>query len=346
MPRKACVTELFVNLLIDESLTYALIFHGFKAAKLSAYLIALYVSVQISPNPQLSHTSIHPTTFDMNYSGLGVLENLPPEVRAMIFEFAVTWSSDDTYGNSISEIEDKRRNLIKPGLQDNASSQLYRELQAAWSRVSVIRVAARHIQDLEQYLRREDDLAHCSRNIGAVHMAHPHFSDTDCSNCFKALRQCHKNLGIPAKGLCVVVAYRDVRYRDPFGCGILFDEPSWLDIRRRVPKNAHGAPLSIEIIMGDRAGSVENLDRACATTEDLLRQSLTKALSSCEVRYPKRTPIRIRGEEQRMAHLRSIINDGINKVENVSAYLRKRQLPLIAEAMNFWSEDDSKVEAD
>ncbi|CAC9895634.1 unnamed protein product [Aureobasidium pullulans] len=98
--------------------------------------------------------------------------------------------------------------------------------------------------------------------------------------------------------------------------------------------------------MGDRAGSVENLDRACATTEDLLRQSLTKALSSCEVRYPKRTPIRIRGEEQRMAHLRSIINDGINKVENVSAYLRKRQLPLIAEAMNFWSEDDSKVEAD
>ncbi|THW99191.1 hypothetical protein D6D13_10258 [Aureobasidium pullulans] len=93
--------------------------------------------------------------------------------------------------------------------------------------------------------------------------------------------------------------------------------------------------------MGDRAGSVENLNRACATTEDLLRQSLTKALSSCE-----RNPIRIRGEEQRMAHLRSIINDGINKVENVSAYLRKRQVPLIAEAMNFWSEDDSKVEAD
>ncbi|THX60121.1 hypothetical protein D6D06_01493 [Aureobasidium pullulans] len=93
--------------------------------------------------------------------------------------------------------------------------------------------------------------------------------------------------------------------------------------------------------MGDRAGSVENLDRACATTEALLRQSLTKALSSCEIRYPKRTSIRIRAEEQKMAHLRCIIKDGINKVENVSAYLRKRQLPLIAEAMNFWSEDDT-----
>ena len=296
-------------------------------------------------NSQLSHTFIHPTTFDMNYSGLGVLENLPPEVRAMVFEFAVT-SSSDTHENSISAIEDERRNLINPGLQDNASSQLYRELQAAWSRVTVIRVAARHIQDLEQYLRREYDLARCSRNIGAVHTAYPEYSDTDCSKCFKALRQCHKNLGIPAKGLCVVVAYEDVRYRDPFGCGILFDEPSWLDIRRRVPKNAHDAPLSIDIIMGDRAGSVENLDRACATTEALLRQSLTKALSSCEIRYPKRTPIRIRAEEQKMAHLRSIIKDGTNKVENVSAYLRKRQLPLIAEAMNSWSEDDSKVEAD
>ncbi|TIA06632.1 hypothetical protein D6C81_09825 [Aureobasidium pullulans] len=68
--------------------------------------------------------------------------------------------------------------------------------------------------------------------------------------------------------------------------------------------------------MGDRAGSVENLDRACATTEALLRQSLTKALSSCEIRYPKRTSIRIRAEEQKMAHLRSIIKDGTNKVEN------------------------------
>lgn len=48
MPSKACMTDLFVNLLIDESSTYALIFDGFKAAKLSAYLVALFVSEQIS----------------------------------------------------------------------------------------------------------------------------------------------------------------------------------------------------------------------------------------------------------------------------------------------------------
>ena len=47
MPSKVCMTDLFVNLLIDESSTYALIFHGLKAATLSAYLIALYVSEQI-----------------------------------------------------------------------------------------------------------------------------------------------------------------------------------------------------------------------------------------------------------------------------------------------------------
>ncbi|KAH0371989.1 hypothetical protein KCU65_g1585, partial [Aureobasidium melanogenum] len=287
----------------------------------------------------------------MENPGLGTLAKLPREIRDMIFDLSF---ANDQFAFplrsglipvTIREAKFAVSQRVLLAMRRKGRRQFYREYLEAHLRRTTIVCGGRTVDigDLDYILNclgQIADVASHTRKI--ILQADTRISSRDCYThhefliryavMLKTFNRCVDRFGIPASRLSIQVYYTDITTRLNGFIREMIIAFAW-DRHRLRSCGLKSQDYAIEVVIGDKAQSIQNMEQCCTDLEkaavDHIRSTLQLSTAGSNHLL---TPGRIE----------SLMQRGIAIVQDTLTTVKETHLPLIEVAMRYWVDKDEQ----